>query len=246
MRGLTSRHDGVRVLEQGLTSVVLVAADELFRLGLSRLLADEGLEVVADLDADVDVVLVDIACHPETAEAAIAPFVSPAHGARVIALCGPGHEDSVDALAGGAAGVLDRAADPAMIAAAVRAAATGSMVLAGQMGERLVRAGQQARDDAGADRSPEALTARELDVLRLVATGMRNEEIAAALVVTASTVKNHVARITRKLGVRNRTQAAVVAALTGFLVAPGSGGLAVAEHGPQGVAVRDAGLADDA
>ena len=105
----------------------------------------------------------------------------------------------------------------------MRVAAAGEALLAPSITRRLIEQ-LRARRAARRPRRPrrlEELTARELEVLRLVARGLSNAEIAAELVLGENTVKTHVAHVLSKLGLRDRVQAVVVAYETG-LVAPGA------------------------
>jgi len=131
-----------------------------------------------------------------------------------------------DALRAGASGFLLKDATAERLFDAVRVVAAGEALLAPGVTRRLIsefaRLRPQAGPAAGAGR-PAALTAltpRETEVLRLVAEGLSNTEIAGRLVVTEETVKTHVSRILAKLGLRDRTQAVVVAYESG-LVIPG-------------------------
>lgn len=124
----------------------------------------------------------------------------------------------VGAVRAGASGYLLKSMPPEEIRAAVRAVAEGRTILAPALMDRLLQ------EYAGRRTAPspvlERLTGRETDVLRQVATGRSNGEIALALHVSEGTVKTHVAAILRKLDLRDRTQAAVAAYELG-LVRPG-------------------------
>jgi DNA-binding NarL/FixJ family response regulator len=132
-----------------------------------------------------------------------------------------------DALRAGASGFLLKDATAERLFDAVRVVAAGEALLAPGVTRRLISEFARLRPQAvagpaAADR-PAALTAltpRETEVLRLVAEGLSNTEIAGRLVVTEETVKTHVSRILAKLGLRDRTQAVVVAYESG-LVVPG-------------------------
>lgn len=110
---------------------------------------------------------------------------------------------------------------------AVRVVAGGEALLAPTVTRRLIaefawlRTGPAARSAEPARRALATLTPRETEVLRLVAQGLSNPEIAAGLQVSEETVKTHVSRLLGKLGLRTRTQAVVTAYETG-LVVPGS------------------------
>ena len=115
------------------------------------------------------------------------------------------------ALEAGASGFLLKDADPDTIIGAVRQVAAGNGTLDHQLTKRVLREfveRRQLQPVTGA-RADDLLTAREHDVLLLLAQGLSNEDIAAELVVELSTVKSHVARILPKLGVRSRLQAVV-------------------------------------
>ena len=124
-----------------------------------------------------------------------------------------------DALRAGASGFLLKTAPPEELVAAIRTVARGDSLLAPQVTRRLI-------EDFVSRPRPETLdtldelTDREREVLELIGRGRSNGEIAAALFVSEGTVKTHVNRILRKLGVRDRVQAVVLAYETG-LVRPG-------------------------
>ena len=121
------------------------------------------------------------------------------------------------ALRAGAAGFLLKDAPSSRLIAAVRAAATGDSLIEPSITQRLVERFAEPTPTPGVPTQLALLTERELDVLRLIARGLSNAEIAAELVVAETTVKTHVARILTKLGVRDRVQAVVVAYETGFV-----------------------------
>ncbi|WP_328971928.1 response regulator transcription factor [Streptomyces sp. NBC_00239] len=118
----------------------------------------------------------------------------------------------VQALRAGADGYLLKDLPPAELAAAVRLVHRGVTQLAPAAAARLVAA-----IGPGAPRPADVLTAREADVLRLIADGATNREIAAGLFLSEGTVKNHISRILHRLGLRDRTQAALYARDHGLL-----------------------------
>ncbi|HSZ43019.1 MAG TPA: response regulator transcription factor [Trebonia sp.] len=128
-----------------------------------------------------------------------------------------------DALRAGASGFLLKDVTAEQLFHAVRVIAAGEALLAPTVTRRLIHefAKQRPRTDDSSVASLATLTPRETQVLRLVAEGLSNPEIAARFTVTEETVKTHVSRILAKLGLRDRTQAVVAAYETG-LVIPGA------------------------
>lgn len=120
-------------------------------------------------------------------------------------------EDSavIGAVKAGAIGYLLKDAEPEELRAAIHAAAAGQVHLTPKAAARLMR-------EVRAPEHPQALSEREVDVLRLLAAGKANKEIAAALIIGEQTVKTHVSNILTKLGVQSRTQAALYAAQIGL------------------------------
>ncbi len=112
------------------------------------------------------------------------------------------------AIEAGAAGYLLKEVDPEVIVDGIRRAAAGDMVLAPDLASRVLK---------GMRTPLPRLTDREIDVLRLLATGAANKEIARALFVTEATVKSHLAHIFTKLGVDSRSRAIHVAQETGLI-----------------------------
>jgi DNA-binding NarL/FixJ family response regulator len=127
-------------------------------------------------------------------------------------------------LCAGASGFLLKDVTAERLFDAVRVVAAGEALLAPSVTRRLIIefARQRPRTAAPAADALGSLTPRETQVLRLVAEGLSNPEIAARLVVTEETIKTHVSRVLGKLGLRDRTQAVVAAYETG-LVVPRSG-----------------------
>jgi DNA-binding NarL/FixJ family response regulator len=130
-----------------------------------------------------------------------------------------------DALRAGASGFLLKDVTAERLFDAVRVVAAGEALLAPAVTRRLISEFTRLRpvhqaQDAASSAALSALTPRETEVLRLVAEGLSNPEVARRLVVTEETVKTHVSRMLAKLGLRDRTQA-VVAAYESGLVVPG-------------------------
>ncbi|HEY5987768.1 MAG TPA: response regulator transcription factor [Streptosporangiaceae bacterium] len=143
---------------------------------------------------------------------------------RVLILTTFDHDEYVyEAMRAGASGFLLKTVRPRQLAAAVRDIAAGDALLAPDITRRLIE--QFVHRPPPGSAVPPALgelTPREVEVLRLLARGLSNAEIADALVVGETTVRTHVARILAKLGARDRVQA-VVAAYESGLVQPGAG-----------------------
>ena len=125
-----------------------------------------------------------------------------------------------DALRAGASGFLLKDVTAERLFDAVRVVAAGEALLAPAVTRRLISEFARIRRPAPAAATPAlaTLTPRETEVLRLVAEGLSNPEIAARLVVTEETVKTHVSRVLAKLGLRDRTQAVVAAYESGLVV----------------------------
>lgn len=128
-----------------------------------------------------------------------------------------------DALAAGASGFLLKDATADDLVAAVRVVARGDALLAPQVTGRLVREfTKQRRARPQAPAALATLTARESEVLMLMAGGLSNSEIAAKLVVSEHTVKTHVARVFTKLSLRDRAQAVMLAYESGLVIPGGT------------------------
>lgn len=129
----------------------------------------------------------------------------------------------VRALQGGARGVLCKERAPAMLASTVRSLSAGSVVVGPPGAARLVSQLSGAGEPELAHIAHSRLSGRELQVLELVATGLNNREIAASLSLSVATVKSHLHSLCRKLGLRDRIQAVILAYETG-IVRPSGGG----------------------
>ncbi len=210
---------------------VLIADDqELVRTGFRVILeAEPDLRVVAEaVDGDdavrqaalvrPDVILMDIRMPGTDGLAATEQILRRPEPPTVVVLTTFGHDEYVyRALRAGAAGFLLKDAPSTRLLAAVRAAASGDSLIEPAITRRMV---ERFAGPEPATQLPEnlrSLTDREQETLRLMARGLSNAEIAAALVVAETTVKTHVARILAKLGVRDRLQAVVTAYETGFV-----------------------------
>jgi DNA-binding NarL/FixJ family response regulator len=215
---------------------VMIADDQsLMRSGLRVLLERvDDIDVVAeaeDGDAAVravrhhrpDVAIMDIRMPGvDGVEATRRIVADPASATKVLVLTTYDLDEYVyHAVRAGASGFLLKTAPPAQLVAAIRAVAAGDTLLAPEITRRLLEEYTR-RPPPGAARSPvlDALTEREVEVLRLVARGASNAETAARLIVSEPTVKTHINRLFRKLGVRDRIQAVILAYETG-LVRPG-------------------------
>jgi DNA-binding NarL/FixJ family response regulator len=139
-------------------------------------------------------------------------------GVRVVILTTFEQDDYIfGALRAGASGFLLKRTRPEDLIAAIHTIAAGDSLLSPSVTSRVIeRMARQPAPDASRDARLDELTPRELEVLELVARGLSNGEIAAALVIEESTVKTHVKRVLMKLGVRDRVQAVIYAYESGL------------------------------
>jgi len=215
-----------------MTVRVLVVDDQtLVRSGLTAILSTEdGIEVVGEAAdgaqaiaqarrLDPDVVLMDIRMPVMDGLEATRRL---AGGPKILILTTFDLDDYVyEALRAGASGFLLKDAPAADLINAVRVVAAGEALLAPSVTRRLIAEfAARSHGDRPRPAALNALTPRETDVLRLIARGLSNQEIAAELVVAEQTVKSHVGRILTKFDLRDRAQAVVFAYETG-LVIPG-------------------------
>jgi len=210
---------------------VLLADDQALVRGGFRLIleAEPDIEVIGEaadgeqavagaLETRPDLVLMDIRMPVLDGIEATRRLVPQLGRTRVVILTTFDLDDYVvDAFRAGASGFLLKTAPPAQLVAAIRTVHTGDGLLAPASTRRLI---EQSARLAAPGPELQTLTARETDVLRLLAQGLSNAEIAAQLVVEPSTVKSHVASLLAKLGLRDRVQA-VVFAYENRLVHPG-------------------------
>jgi len=126
-----------------------------------------------------------------------------------------------EALRAGASGFLLKDVPPEELAAGIRVVARGDALLAPSITRRLIHEFARAAPASAPPPGFAELTAREVEVFKLVARGLSNAEIAAELVVSETTVKTHVARLLMKLGIRDRVQAVVLAYESGIAVPGG-------------------------
>ena len=217
-----------------MTIRVILADDQpLVRAGL-RMLIDQaaGIEVAGEAgtgaetvqlarDADPDVVVMDIRMPGMDGIEATQLITAGGTRARVLVLTTFDDDDYVyGALRAGASGFLVKAMALEDILAAIRVVAAGDAMIAPGVTRRLIG---QFTNQPRPGRSPKELTGitdREREVLRLVGLGMSNAEIAAALYITVSTAKAHVARLLAKLDARDRIQLVITAYETGLVSAP--------------------------
>jgi DNA-binding NarL/FixJ family response regulator len=183
----------------------------------------EAVRICRDLRADV--VLMDVRMPGMDGIEATRQLSSfPGGGPHILILTTFDLDEYVyDALCAGASGFLLKDVTAEQLFEAVRVVAAGQALLAPTVTRRLISefARQRPKSATPGASALATLTPRETQVLRLVAEGLSNPEIAARLVVTEETVKTHVSRVLSKLGLRDRTQAVVTAYESG-LVVPGS------------------------
>jgi DNA-binding NarL/FixJ family response regulator len=210
--------------------VVLVDDQDLFRTGLRTLLEEQdGVQVIGEAtdgaqavrlvaDAAPDVVVMDL--NMPTMSGADATRQITAHSplTRVIVLSVSDQDaDVMEAIVAGACGYLLKDSSIENVVSGIRSAAVGASLISPAIASKVLQRVRAA--SAGADQTDTVraeLSARELEVLRLVANGKDNAQIAAELVISPKTVKNHISNILMKLQMQNRIQAAVYAVRSGI------------------------------
>jgi DNA-binding NarL/FixJ family response regulator len=215
--------------------VVVVDDQELVRTGFRVILDSEpDIEVVGEASdgreaievagrLGPDVVLIDIRMpHLDGLEATRRIVTDPERGPRVLILTTFNLDEYVyEALRSGASGFLLKDGPAEQLISAVRVVARGDALLAPQITRRLIAEFARYSPQTHKPEQLKALTERELEVLKLVARGLSNAEIAGELYVSETTIRTHVGRMLTKLGLRDRVQAVVLAYETG-LIRPGA------------------------
>ncbi|MFI5841749.1 response regulator [Catenuloplanes sp. NPDC051500] len=215
-------------------TVRLVVADDqaLIRAGLIALFtAAPGIEVVGEASdgeqavavvarTRPDLVMMDIRMPTVDGIAATRAILAGEHRPCVVALTTFDLDEYVyAALSAGASGFLLKDTPPQRIIAAVHTIVAGDLLMAPRITQRLIEAyAERHSSPAAAAPRLESLTARETEVLRLVANGLSNTQIAERLVLSEATVKTHVKRLMGKLELASRAQAVVVAYESGLVV----------------------------
>lgn len=213
-----------------MTRVLIADDDDLMRAGLAELLAaDPSIEVVGHAPTGrqaveqacrlaPEVVLMDVRMPDLDGIEATLLLARDAPGVKVLILTTFEQDDYVfGALRAGASGFLLKRTRPEELIAAVHSTAAGDSLLSPSVTRRVIdRMARQPAPELGGSARLGALTAREREVLGLIAGGLSNREIAKVLVVEESTARTHVKRVLMKLGVRDRVQAVIYAYETGL------------------------------
>jgi DNA-binding NarL/FixJ family response regulator len=204
----------------GRLRVVIADDHPFYRDGLTKLLTASGVDVVAQApngeaairaveEAAPDVVVMDLNMPGMSGVEATRRLTERAPQTRVLVLSVSAQEvDVTDAILAGASGYVLKESPVEEVVAGIQAAAAGHALLSPRIAMLLL---QRVRERAQAEREVPGvhISSRELEVLKLLAEGKANHEIAAALFISPSTVRNHVGNILMKLQVENRVQAAV-------------------------------------
>jgi DNA-binding NarL/FixJ family response regulator len=210
--------------------VLLVDDHDLFRTGLRNLLEERGVQVAGEAGAGgdairlvrelaPDVVVMDLNMPGMTGIEAIRQIASIAPLTRVLVLTiSDQDEDVLHAILAGACGYLLKDSSVDELIRGISAAAVGESLVSPAIAGKVL---QQVRATAGSPEAQETIRAelseRELDVLKLIASGKDNAMIAAELHISPKTVKNHISNILMKLQIENRIQAAVYAVRSGIV-----------------------------
>jgi DNA-binding NarL/FixJ family response regulator len=209
--------------------VLLVDDHDLFRTGLRNLLEEQGVQVVGEAASGADalrivreiapdVVVMDLNMPGISGVEATREITSIAPLTRVVVLTISDQDDDVmDAIVAGACGYLVKDSSIEELMRGITAAAVGESLISPPIASKVLQRMRAVTLDQGAATIRAELSERELDVLRLIANGKDNSEIAEALHISPKTVKNHISNILMKLQIDNRIQAAVYAVRSGIV-----------------------------
>lgn len=213
--------EGATATAKARIRVLIVDDQAIVRKGIRALLAEvetiavvgeagSGQEAVAQAQAlDPDVTVMDLAMPKMDGIEAIRQITARQAGARILVLTSFVSDDKVfPAIKAGALGYLLKDSEPADLIQAIEQVNRGEPSLHPSIASKVL---QELRRPAQETPPPNALTAREVEVVRLVAKGMSNREIAVQLTATEATIKTHVSSILSKLHLANRVQAALYA-----------------------------------
>jgi NarL family two-component system response regulator LiaR len=211
-------------------SVLLVDDHDLFRTGLRNLLEDQGVQVIAEAatgrealrqvrELAPEVVLMDLNMPDMGGVEATREIARIAPLTRVVVLTISDRDgDILEAIIAGACGYLLKDSSIHDLMRGISAAALGESLISPLIASKVLRELRAARPaPRAAERLRTELTERELEVLRLIANGKDNSQIAAELHISPKTVKNHISNILMKLQIENRIQAAVYAVRSGIV-----------------------------
>ena len=210
--------------------VLVVDDHDLFRTGLRNLLEEEGVNVVGEAengetairlasDLTPDVVIMDLNMPGAGGVETTRRLSSLAPLSRVVVLTISADDDDVmNAVMAGACGYLLKDSSIQELIAGIRAASAGESLISPQIAAKVLqRLRAQSKDADAAEVIRAELSDRELEVLKLIANGKDNAQIARELFISPKTVKNHISNILMKLQIENRIQAAVYAVRSGIV-----------------------------
>ena len=210
--------------------VLVVDDHDLFRTGLRNLLEEQGVNVVGEAengetairlasDLAPDVVVMDINMPGAGGVETTRRLSSLAPLSRVVVLTISADDDDVmNAVMAGACGYLLKDSSIQELIAGIRAASAGESLISPQIAAKVLqRLRAQSKDADAAETIRAELSDRELQVLKLIANGKDNAQIARELFISPKTVKNHISNILMKLQIENRIQAAVYAVRSGIV-----------------------------